>query len=246
MDSSTYKVGKGWQARELKLDGFADASWKVAKEVVKDGIRINVYDMLEQRRLRNREKKKRRKARKAEVAEAAAASKATATVQSDEDVADAGDTEASNLHEILGSWSSQKADTEEKSNKDIPWKVHVSTDDRDSQRIDSFMSTLFPDFSDFRSDTAPMSTMKNNVNFERLEHLKYLEPFWFEPPESLCHFERGASEPVAIYRCGGEQWWWGYVGYCGGKAGGEAFRNFISYSGTTPGTQRQIENNEIL
>lgn len=133
---------------------------KVAKEVVKDGIRINVYDMLEQRRLRNREKKKRRKARKAEVAEAAAASKATATVQSDEYVADAGDTEASNLHEILGSWSSQKADTEEKSNKDIPWKVHVSTDDRDSQRIDSFMSTLFPDFSDFRSDTAPKSTMK--------------------------------------------------------------------------------------
>jgi len=128
--------------------------------VVKDGIRINVYDMLEQRRLRNREKKKRRKARKAEVAEAAAASKATATVQSDEYVADAGDTEASNLHEILGSWSSQKADTEEKSNKDIPWKVHVSTDDRDSQRIDSFMSTLFPDFSDFRSDTAPKSTMK--------------------------------------------------------------------------------------
>ena len=114
--------------------------------MVKDGIRINVYDMLEQRRLRNREKKKRRKARKAEAAEAAAP-KATATAQSDAGyVADAGDAETSNLHEILGTWSSQ-ADTKEKSNKDIPWKVHVSTDDRDSQRIDSFMSTLFPDFS---------------------------------------------------------------------------------------------------
>ena len=144
---------------------------------MKGGIRINVYDMLEQRRLRNREKKKRRKARKAEVAETAAASKATATAQSDAGyVADADDPEASNLHEILGSWSSQKADTEKKSNKDIPWKVHVSTDDRDSQRIDSFMSTLFPDFSDFRSDTVPMSPMSTSPS---------------TPSTSSSHFESG-------------------------------------------------------
>ena len=41
---------------------------QVAKEFVKDGIRRRVYDMLEQKRLRNAERRKRRKERKAEEA----------------------------------------------------------------------------------------------------------------------------------------------------------------------------------
>ena len=120
--------------------------------MVKDGIRINVYDMLEQRRIKNREKKKRRKARKAEAKEATAA-QAESKGDSEKDDTDS----ETNLHDILGSWAQADTEKSEKSesNKDIPWKVRVSLDDRDSQRIDSFMSSLFPDFSHFsevRSD----------------------------------------------------------------------------------------------
>ena len=121
---------------------------------MKDGIRINVYDMLEQRRIRNREKRKRRKARKEE---AAAAAEATEAEKNDTKEDDPDAMESTNLHEILGSWGASKVETEEKSsnvNKDIPWKFHVSLDDRDSQRVNSFMSTLFPDFSEFRSENA--------------------------------------------------------------------------------------------
>ena len=131
-----------------------ECPWKVAKEVVKDGIRLNVYDLLEQRRIRNREKRKRRKARKVEAAAAADATEAEKNDAED----DPDGMESTNLHEILGSWSaSSKVETEEKSsnvNKDIPWKFRVSLDDRDSQRVNSFMSTLFPDFSEFRSEKA--------------------------------------------------------------------------------------------
>lgn len=121
---------------------------------MKDGIRINVYDMLEQRRIRNREKRKRRKARKVEAAAAAEATEAEKNDTED----DPDGMESTNLHEILGSWgASSKVETEEKSsnvNKDIPWKFPVSLDNRDSQRVNSFMSTLFPDFSEFRSEKA--------------------------------------------------------------------------------------------
>lgn len=131
-----------------------ECSWKVAKEVVKDGIRLNVYDLLEQRRIRNREKRKRRKARKVEAAAAAEATEAEKNDTED----DPDGMQSTNLHEILGSWgASSKVETEEKSsnvNKDIPWKFRVSLDDRDSQRVNSFMSTLFPDFSEFRSEKA--------------------------------------------------------------------------------------------
>lgn len=139
--------------------------------MVKDGIRINVYDMLDQRRIRNREKRKRRKERKAQAAEEATEAqehqelKAKVKSDNESETTDAGN-EPTNLHEILGSWTSHEAKSEKKSSTDIPFKKPVDFKNRDSQRIDSFMSALFPDFSNFRSETvsSSMSSSSSSSN----------------------------------------------------------------------------------
>ncbi|CAK9018784.1 unnamed protein product [Durusdinium trenchii] len=132
---------------------------KVAKEVVKDGIRTMVYDLLEQRRVRNRAKRQRRKDRK-EALKAELETKESETKESERAESDA---EATNLHEILNSWGpgqTPKA-AEEDSSAAKPGEpkpavpmVSISLDDRDSQRVDGFMASLFPDFRAFAAATA--------------------------------------------------------------------------------------------
>ncbi|CAJ1399664.1 unnamed protein product [Effrenium voratum] len=133
---------------------------KVAKEFVKDGIRRRVYDMLEQKRLRNAERRKRRKERKAEeAANPKPVDEAHEKEEEDEGI------ESKDLHEILGTWGpspkvpAQEAPTEVR-------KVHVP-DDRNTQRVDAFMASLFPDFSEMRAGASASASRSSGAEFSQ-------------------------------------------------------------------------------
>ena len=132
---------------------------KVAKEMVKEGIRLKVYDLLEQRRIRNREKRRRKGEKKAAAAAAAAEAaqaKAKAEAEEAENPEDAAETD---LHQLLGNWA-HATRSEEPQQKPGPSvsKAFFTTDDRDSRRVDSFMSSLFPDLSELRAMGSTAST----------------------------------------------------------------------------------------
>ena len=130
---------------------------KVAKEMVKEGIRLKVYDLLEQRRIRNRERRRRKNEKKAAEAAKAAEAKAEAekaeAETATEDIPGAEDPELHNLHHLLGNWAAQPRQPREEGPLPGPSvsKAFFSLDDRDSRRVDSFMSSLFPDLSNLRA-----------------------------------------------------------------------------------------------
>ena len=131
---------------------------KVAKEMVKEGIRLKVYDLLEQRRIRNRERRRRKRekaAAAASAAEAAEATRAEADVPN-EDTAETEDALETDLHHLLGNWASSAPTREDSQQSPSISKAFFSLDDRDSRRVDSFMSSLFPDLKQLRAvDASP-------------------------------------------------------------------------------------------
>ena len=140
---------------------------KVAKEMVKEGIRLKVYDLLEQRRIRNRERR-RRKSEKKEAAtaseEGAAGSQVKADVQAEDAVPGTEDAPDMDLHQLLGNWTSQAPARQDQEGSRIQHspvvsKAFFSVDDRDTRRVDSFMSSLFPDLSELRAMSASPHTV---------------------------------------------------------------------------------------
>ncbi|CAE7509202.1 engB [Symbiodinium necroappetens] len=142
---------------DLLRDGLNQM--KVAKEMVKEGIRLKVYDLLEQRRIRNRERRRRKSEKKAaaaaSAAEAAEATRAEADVPN-EDTEETEDALETDLHHLLGNWASSAPPREDLQQSPSISKAFFSLDDRDSRRVDSFMSSLFPDLEQLRAvDASP-------------------------------------------------------------------------------------------
>eukprot|EP00933_Yihiella_yeosuensis_P084467 TRINITY_DN9898_c0_g1_i4.p1 TRINITY_DN9898_c0_g1~~TRINITY_DN9898_c0_g1_i4.p1 ORF type:complete len:842 (+),score=179.75 TRINITY_DN9898_c0_g1_i4:129-2654(+) len=157
---------KGMDALRATLD-----SMKVMKEVVKDGIKLRVYDLLEQRRVQRAEKSRRRRERKAlAAAEAeAAAAAATASTSKDDGSKEDGFAVDTDLHSVLSDWDNSSssssrstgvgkvnstlnpAGTAEEAPKSPPAvsDAHYSLEDRDSRRVNSMVHSLFPDLADF-------------------------------------------------------------------------------------------------
>lgn len=123
--------------------------FKVAKELVKEGIRERVYDLLEMKRIRRSERaRKKRQAKRLEQEEKLAAEKTASEKTSDnaetdsESEADAG-FQTINLHTVLD--ENRSGNTKEEEMKPASVDLSYTLDDRDSKRIDGFMGLLFPD-----------------------------------------------------------------------------------------------------
>jgi len=155
-------------------------SLKVEKEIVKDGIRKRVYDLLDMRRIRRAERSRRKKERKRKLEmevkekeealreERRAADKGDAsadtpqqTVQSDERMDGSQD-----LHKVLGDWGPQVITdrrargqspdaTDVAPSKPSVTEAHYSLEDRDSQRVARLMGSMFPDLSEVPSMQQP-------------------------------------------------------------------------------------------
>lgn len=134
----------GMELLRSTLDGM-----KVMKEVVKEGIRMRVYDLLEARRIKNGErlrKKKETKRLKEQEAQEVQESKALADLPSDATIAPGTD-----LHSVLNDWahipqrqSGAEEATASAGPKPLVVEVHYDLEDRDSLRVASLMQSLFP------------------------------------------------------------------------------------------------------
>jgi len=125
---------------------------KVAKDIVRDGIRTRVYDLLEQKRIQRSEKarKKRQKAKelKAEEDQKRRDDEAAASMGVVTEASDIPTSASRDLHtELEDYYSGPTARTESVPEVETPVvaQAHYSLEDRDSQRVDSFVRELFPD-----------------------------------------------------------------------------------------------------
>jgi len=132
---------------------------KVQKEMVKNGIRQRVYDLMEQKRIQRGERRKRRLERKrAEVVEKHEAAKQS-SVDSEfhsgggGEAENHGDHKRTSLHNVLDDSGSTVDNTlagttagaEVTPRKPMVTEARYSIDDRDSRRIEGIMHGLFPD-----------------------------------------------------------------------------------------------------
>mmetsp|Transcript_118384 Transcript_118384/g.339823 ORF Transcript_118384/g.339823 Transcript_118384/m.339823 type:complete len:978 (-) Transcript_118384:24-2957(-) len=160
---------KGMEALREVLDGM-----QVRKEILKEGIRKRIYDLLEIKRLKRIERAQKRKeakeAKKLADAEAAAAAQAFGVGDSEAQMGEAtAATARSNvamhpdLHRVLDDWGfgpdgggaassggggRTGQDDEELAQEPRPFvtEAHYSLEDRDSVRAQRFAENLFPDF----------------------------------------------------------------------------------------------------
>ncbi|CAK0897030.1 unnamed protein product [Prorocentrum cordatum] len=150
---------------------------KVQKQIVKDGIRKRVYDLLEMRRIRRAERARVRREQRRQEEEEAEAKAAAEAIENEEvepthvgahgaETPDGAETApaGSPLHDALSDWglgeaSERAGDTESRggaaSQAVADYRVeekHYTLDDRDSLRVSELMSSLFPDLSDLRPE----------------------------------------------------------------------------------------------
>lgn len=136
---------KGMDSLREIIDGM-----KVKKEIVKDGIRRRVYDLLELRRLRRVERDQRRKeAKEAERLKQEAAEAVPAEAQGE-----GKGRPSSDLHAVLGDWGFDVGEvrpvgpprpasgTDDGGPKPLVVEAHYTLEDRDSLRVEGFMRNL--------------------------------------------------------------------------------------------------------
>lgn len=152
-----------------KLRNVLDA-FKVQKEYVKEGIRLRVYDLLEQKRIKRAERSrlKREKRRLQEELEKAEGEKGkemeTLGLNLQQEPATAAGTgfATPSLHDLLddskhgeaAAFSNQKDDSGKQvdiASTPVVQEARYKLDDRDSMRVDGFMRSLFPDLPDSTS-----------------------------------------------------------------------------------------------
>lgn len=145
---------KGMQKLRETLDHL-----KVMKEVVKDGIKRRVYDLLELRRLRRAERaRRRREANRADSKQEPKAPAVSATPGGHGADSEEGDGQYrhssitfsdGDLHGLLDDWALHRTAAKDQGKGAAPKPpvhgAHYVLDDRDSRRVDGFVHSLFPE-----------------------------------------------------------------------------------------------------
>mmetsp|Transcript_43357 Transcript_43357/g.137905 ORF Transcript_43357/g.137905 Transcript_43357/m.137905 type:complete len:829 (-) Transcript_43357:149-2635(-) len=160
---------KGMHALRDSLD-----SLKVMKEVVKEGIRRRVYDLLELRRVRRAERAKRRQEAKEAARQQEAERAAAMEAASSQSSFNGSSGDGSSLGDSLGdcgrdavaaqTWAGED---EAAGNSDRPkplvTEAHYPLDDRDSRRVEAFVHDLFPDLQDLPLEGLPNDSARSST-----------------------------------------------------------------------------------